>query len=57
MKNRIKTGDSLIELSGAAIFVALYLTGYIGLGYAVMGVVVSLSIWLPFKAKDKSAAH
>lgn len=57
MKNGIRIADSIVELTGTALFVALYLTGAIGIGYAVLGVVVSLSIWLPFNPTNKSTIH
>jgi hypothetical protein len=56
MKNRIKIVDSLVEFSGAAVFITLYLLGEIGLGYAVLGVVVSLSVQWPFSKTNRPAS-
>jgi hypothetical protein len=45
--------DGVVEVTAAAIVIALYAYGKIGIGYAVLGVVVSLSLLWPFRVGKK----
>jgi hypothetical protein len=49
MKRGISLIDGAVEILAAAAVIALYAYGKIGIGYAVLGVIVSLSLMWPFK--------
>jgi len=54
MKRKIRTADNWLEISAAVIIITLYLFGKISIGYTLLGVVLSLSLIWPFKAKKRS---
>ena len=54
MKRKIKIADNLLEISASVVVIALYLFGKISIGYALLGVVISLNLMWPFRAKKKS---
>jgi len=56
MKRKIKIADNLLEISAAAIVITLYLYGKISLAYALLGIVLSLSLVWPFKTRKKSSS-
>ena len=55
MKRKIKIADQLIEISAVTVVVILFLFGKISLGYALLGIVLSLSLVWPFKTKKRSS--
>jgi hypothetical protein len=55
MKRKIRIADNLIEISAATVVVVLYLSGKISLGYALIGIVIALSLVWPFKIKKRSS--
>jgi len=55
MKRKIKIADNLIEISAATIVIILFLWGKISIGYAALGIVLSLSLVWPFKTKKRSS--
>jgi hypothetical protein len=54
MKRKIRIADHLIEISAATIVIVLFFLGKISLGYALLGIVISLSLIWPFKSKKRS---
>jgi hypothetical protein len=54
MRYKITPADYWIEITTAAIVVALHIFGVISLAVALLGLVVCLSISLPYRRRSKS---
>lgn len=51
MKRKIKIADYLLEISATTVVITLFLLDTISFGYAVLGIVLSLSLMWPIKTK------
>jgi len=54
MKNKIRIADNLLEISASVVVITLYLFGKISIDYALLGVVISLNLIWPFRARKRS---
>jgi hypothetical protein len=53
MRGKIAIADIAIELFAAAIVLVLFFTGKIGYALAIVGLIMALSINLPFKPSKR----
>ncbi len=51
MKGKIKLADYLLEISASTVVITLFLFDKISLAYALLGIVLSLSLMWPIKTK------
>jgi|GEM_PF-3633615 len=55
MKGKIKMVDSVIEISASVFVITLFFSGTISLAYALLGIVISLSLFWPSDRKTPSS--